>query len=167
MATAKSPTLTSTPRVYVTIDNNGNGFGPSRFEVYAAFSAEWRGETIEGSMIGDRCRHSSGWSDWRIVVLSTRPKVTDTAWTAIRDAVRPLVADWIESDEYRPAHRHAHAAAIARYLKDERYSTDTTRRLIAGSGVDLEPSDAANLTRAADLMDDLIGLLDTIGKDRQ
>lgn len=162
---AKQASLTSTPRVYVTIDNDGSGLGPSRIEVYAPFTVEWRGDTIEGTMIGDRYRHSSGWSDWRIVVSSTRPDVTDTARAAIRDAVRPLAAIWIESDEYGPAHRRAHAAAIARYLKDERYSTDTARRLMA-TDWPLEPSDVANLERAADLTDELISLLDAIRREK-
>lgn len=160
---AKAAELTSTPRVYVTIDNNGQGLGPSRFEVYASFSVEWRGETIEGSMIGDRYRHSSGWSDWRLVVSSTRQHVTDTARAAIRDAVRPLVAEWLESDEYPVAHRRAYAVAIGRYLKDERYSTDTARRL--AEAADLEPVDDTRLARALALTDQLIALLDAIGKD--
>lgn len=160
-ATATDAKLTGTPSVYVKLGYGNNGFEATRVETYFRFSAQWRGQVIEGSITADTYQHSSGWSEQRLSGIHTDTPVTDTARESIRLAISPFAMGWVSGPDYNPARRRAYARSIAGELRSTVYGD--FRELIASA--DLESGDRSALRRASDKKADLMQLLSIIGQE--
>ena len=108
--------------------------GGYREQVFGYFKATWRGEPVIVTMQADRYTHSSGLSDWRIYAEQARSfdpernggrgdDLTDTARGRLSDACKPLMAAWLDSDEYAPSLANAVRNMIVREMKDRHTST--------------------------------------------
>lgn len=164
MSVATHPTMTRAASMFATI----RGTRLERIEAYQPFEIEWRGAKVTGTAIADR--YSASYQDgdrltpWRIVpqhvqYAETRADVSDTARRAVHDQVTPIVAAWLETDEATAAYRQAIAKAIARTIRDERYSTDTARAQLVTFNDDLDADTRDRLKHACTLLDELLTIV--------
>jgi hypothetical protein len=159
---AKLTEETRAPSVWVSCQHSTT---PDKIETYHHFAVQWRGETVEADVSGDRYTYSGGeWSPWRFIVQRTSPHVSDTARAAIREAVTPACAAFVEGDEWAPAYRQALARMIARAIRDEgsRYGVERCRTQLARHADDLDADDLARLTEAIDALARCVELVEAI-----
>lgn len=151
VTTASDPVLIDTRSHSVRL-----GYGPTldREEFFPTLTAVWRREVFHVEMEANRYASANGvMGEWRIFPRSTRPDSTDLARRALGDVCRPVVEAWLASDGYRASRQSAFAHAISYVLREERFSTATTRQHLARHGGELTRADLARLTSAADLLD--------------
>jgi hypothetical protein len=148
-------------------------FGPNaresfdREELYPTYNATWRGRPVVVQVRADRYTHSSGLSDWRVYVNDAReatpgdergrgPELSGRAREVLGDELRPIVREWLASEEYAASRRKAFARAIGNGLYELRPWENATRgvrhhlALFAG---ELDAADLDRLTRACDAYD--------------
>lgn len=133
-------------------------------EVRITFDATWRGEPCVLRMTASRYVHSSGWSDWTVYTEDAKRDggvwgeyLSETAYTRLGDAARPLVQEWLKSDEYTESERVAYYYAIRGQAHDLRpYGTVPTmvmRRNMERYADKLTPAMQDRLTRLCDAFD--------------
>ena len=145
----------------------------SKEDVYPVLTAVWRGADVRVQMAADRYRYSSddgpGITDWRIIGRDARTgsdehgcggvEVTGTARSALADVCRPLVLDWLGTDDYQASRRRTLYAAIMREITDAgagRHGdppSSSIRPTITRYRDELDPADADALETACVLLD--------------
>lgn len=136
-----------------------------REEVYLYFFATWRGDPVRVTMSCDRYTVSDSDPDvpdrhlteWRIFAQDARvwdensgrgPHVTDLARSRLSDALKPLAAEWLTSDNYVTSEQNAYTRAIGRLLTDGYNRSDRTRRAKHDYRDKLRDEQAAAITSA-------------------
>jgi hypothetical protein len=152
--------------------NSGSGpFG--REELYPILELELaRVGKVRATFAVDRYQHSSGWSDWRVVLRDVRTPdperpelvhlgrdaagVGPAARKAITEACAPIVRAWLETPAYLGSRRREAARVLARELEaPPSWRTDRGRQLLAElrAAGELGPTVAVQLEHAIDLLD--------------
>jgi hypothetical protein len=137
-----------------------NGGSVSREECFPVLTATWRGQEIRVQMEANRYVYSDGdWSDWRVFARSCEPNVTDTARQALNEVCRPLVLDWLGSDEYTASRSTAFRHMLQHQLREERYSVDRSAENLQRYGDELTPEDGRRLDAALSHLREFLALV--------
>lgn len=127
------------------IEDRGSGAadGISNEQVFAYFTAKWRGQPVIVTMQADRYA-ASNWdektgtstnrlTDWRVYANEAHfydpeknggrgAEVSGTARSALSKLCQPFVIDWLATDAYTVSFQAAAARLILRKFDDDRYS---------------------------------------------
>lgn len=122
-------------------------------------------------------RETRRMGEWRIVLRDVREDdpenphtspqakgIGDAARAAIREACKPLVAAWLDSNAYRTSRRKATSHAYRRELKDAAgrgaYALTQSRQYLAAISSELAPMEFDALSEATNLIGQGLDLLD-------
>lgn len=121
--------------------------------------------TVRASFSVDRYRHSSGWSDWRIIVRDLEPAtgIGPVTREAIREVCYPVIRGWLESGAYTIARRRAAAALVRRIIIDagpRLYRVESARLELERYRSELAPMEADSLSSALDSLETAAAILE-------
>lgn len=153
---------TSKEEIYPTlvIENVPRVAGPVEvtFEVSRFVASSYDEKTGESSPV---------WTDWQIFLRSIDTNtrgIGDKTRTAIKEAGRPVILEWLASEEYQTSRRRAlfhtlHRIITTQSLTD--YNVRNAREELARHAPELEPADAARIGRALDALEVAVAELET------
>lgn len=147
------------PRPQVQLNHSGE---IESIDVYGDAVIEWRGAEVTLPLKATRYRSTAGLDKtWRVTVAHVPYDVnlSDIAMRAIYAVIDAPMLAYIGSDGWNAHIQHATFSAIRSTLREERYSTDGTRRLIVRQAANLTTEQAETLTTAADHLDAFHALL--------
>ena len=155
------PKLSATEAVFTHKGNSHwvtleHGESLTKEEVYFTVEATWRGDRVSFEIEATRYKHSGGWSDWRIYVRSGLDSFTEPQSRAFNEVGKPMVEQWLGSDEYPASRQRAFYNSIRSVVREERYSVDKSERLLAKLGNELSVGDLASLTIAVGHLRDFL-----------
>lgn len=172
MATATAGELVETSRSHwIALDWRSGRREITSEELYPIVRVGWNGADLQVRVHARRYLSSSGWTDWHTVATDEarrhdadaehwheleRVPMSDVARSKISAVCRPVVLEWLESDEYPAARRRAVAYAIRRELRDERTGTDRLQDTLENLASEISEDELDNLQRAVYALHELL-----------